>query len=303
MPFQFLSGFISTSISDKLFDELKEIKHYESGSRWSAAMSDDPDKLTLEGAKTRLSSRGWTTYCHKFKHTLNKKLNLDLNFVLINHYDGPRNHISYHSDSEINSDKLIVSVSLGSSRIFRVYNKDTCEVTDYPVHHGDVIIMSGDFNTDHMHCVPPGIPQDDKWGDYRINLTYRKVYETKIRGAPPKPFATPRQSRFESRELCGFEFIERNKVKPKDIKWKRWGSIGSYTVLDSKGCQEERKKSKAIITAAPDFYLRCDDQEDVMNTLQKMKKVAQKYFPRGYMFRPPITSMTQFMNFYRWCSK
>jgi len=272
---------IGTEDARRLFDELFDIRDYVSGGRWRAAFSDDPDTLTLEGSSATSKSRPWLPHVRQLRDQLAAVVQHKLNFCLINHYADGREAIKYHSDNERNSDRIIVSVSLGATRTFRVYNKATAEETDVELRSGDVLIMRGMFNSEHMHCVLP----DRLCKQPRINLTFRCVHPTRVRPAPVQPFSTPRRP-----TRVGYDAIPRSCAQAGDIKWKNWGNVGDYIVLDEDQAAVERQKGGQFATA--DFYFR-----NLSTTaLDALRPAFKRLFPRGTNFLPARCSLTQFTN-------
>ena len=67
--------------------------------------------------------------------------------------------------------KLIVSVSLGSSAVFR-WKRQSCssnEDSSCLLDHGDILVMDGQCQDEFLHRTDPGREQD------RINITFRWV--------------------------------------------------------------------------------------------------------------------------------
>ena len=101
----------------------------------------------------------------------NAKYNCLFNMMLINWYLNGQNYIGMHSDNEkqIIENSPIVTISFGATRKFIVQEKQTKERTIYPLHHNDVLVMSGEFQKTHKH----GIPKQLNVKDPRISITLR----------------------------------------------------------------------------------------------------------------------------------
>ena len=94
--------------------------------------------------------------------------------VNLNHYDGPRSCVRWHSDNESlfgprDSPKLIVSLSLGNSVEFKVRRVSDNVTSSVTLNHGDVLVMDGSAQSEYLHCTMPGLQGP------RVNLTYRWV--------------------------------------------------------------------------------------------------------------------------------
>ena len=94
--------------------------------------------------------------------------------VNLNHYDGSRSCVRWHSDNEAlfgprDSPKLIVSLSLGNPVEFKVRRVSDSVTSSITLNHGDVLVMDGSAQSEYLHCTMPGLQGP------RVNLTYRWV--------------------------------------------------------------------------------------------------------------------------------
>lgn len=97
-----------------------------------------------------------------------------LNSCLLNKYEDGKDNVAWHADDEDlwGPDPLIVSVSLGGSRDFRVRCKsDHRQVATYSLGHGDVVVMWPGMQRTHQHSIPKRKDVDGP----RINLTFRSM--------------------------------------------------------------------------------------------------------------------------------
>ena len=94
--------------------------------------------------------------------------------VNLNHYDGSRSCVRWHSDNESlfgprDSPELIVSLSLGNPVEFKVRRVSDSVTSSITLNHGDVLVMDGSAQSEYLHCTMPGLQGP------RVNLTYRWV--------------------------------------------------------------------------------------------------------------------------------
>ncbi len=94
--------------------------------------------------------------------------------VNLNHYDGSRSCVRWHSDNEPlfgprDSPKLIVSLSLGNPVEFKVRRVSDNVTSSITLDHGDILVMDGSAQSEYLHCTMPGLQGP------RVNLTYRWV--------------------------------------------------------------------------------------------------------------------------------
>ena len=94
--------------------------------------------------------------------------------VNLNHYDGSRSCVRWHSDNESlfgprDSPKLIVSLSLGNPVEFKVRRVSDSVTSSITLNHGDVLVMDGSAQSEYEHCTASELQGP------RVNLTYRWV--------------------------------------------------------------------------------------------------------------------------------
>ena len=111
--------------------------------------------------------------------SLLKKVNdyngTNFNAILVNRYKNKRDSIGAHSDDESALVAgLVVAVSLGSPRIFRIREKASkARVMDVTTTHGQMLTMSGDqFQKQFTHEVPPALKREPD--GVRVSLTFRR---------------------------------------------------------------------------------------------------------------------------------
>ena len=94
----------------------------------------------------------------------------------LNLYRGWKSCVGWHCDDEplfgkCGDAKLIVSVSFGSSALFRG-RRQSCPDNDghlCPLGHGDILVMHGQCQDEFLHCTGSGRDQE------RINVTFRWI--------------------------------------------------------------------------------------------------------------------------------
>ena len=96
------------------------------------------------------------------------------NAVLCNRYRDGSDAVAWHADDEpeLGERPVIASLSLGASRRFQLRRvDDPSDRRELVLHHGDVVVMTGDTQARWRHRVPreAGVVGE------RINLTFRHI--------------------------------------------------------------------------------------------------------------------------------
>ena len=98
----------------------------------------------------------------------------DLNFnsAMIHKYDDGKSSMPHHSDDEacIESGSDIASISLGDSRCMEFKNKDTGEIIQVELAHGDVLTMTKESQNLFTHAIRPE-PEKKQ----RMSITLRQI--------------------------------------------------------------------------------------------------------------------------------
>lgn len=105
-------------------------------------------------------------------HVVNAYFSADYNAIAVNYYCDGTKYIVRHCDDMSRVPPVIgvVIISYGSTRNFRVFNKDGTKVLDIPVTHGLMLQMSGDFQLEFDHDIEP---TQEPVGD-RYSFTFRR---------------------------------------------------------------------------------------------------------------------------------
>lgn len=108
------------------------------------------------------------------RETVSAQTGHSFNTALVNWYRGGQDSVSWHSDneSELGSDPVIASLSLGAERRFLLRRKDNhAEKLSLVLPHGSLLLMSGQTQLLWEHC----LPKTQRLIAERVNLTFRKI--------------------------------------------------------------------------------------------------------------------------------
>lgn len=101
-----------------------------------------------------------------------QQIDPELNGLLLNWYDGQKNHyIGAHRDDrrDLKAGSPIVTISLGQERVFRMRPYRKKGFADVPIKDGEVIVIPWETNLSWTHEVPPF----KRFGEKRISVTIR----------------------------------------------------------------------------------------------------------------------------------
>ncbi|WP_419147378.1 alpha-ketoglutarate-dependent dioxygenase AlkB family protein [Pseudoalteromonas 'SMAR'] len=135
----------------------------------------DPDVRYSYSGKV-LNNAPWPPMLLGIRNTLEQRFGQLFNAVLANYYRDGQDTMGWHSDDEpeLGAQPLIVSLSLGASRKFKIRDKHSKAVTDLMLETGSLLVMQGNSQRDYQHA----LPKQAKVHQGRINLTFRSVGNT-----------------------------------------------------------------------------------------------------------------------------
>ena len=144
--------------------------------RLTAWMGDPGAKYRYSGLS--MEPAPWCASAQLIRSRVEAMTGLSFNSVLLNHYRHGNDSMGWHRDNEkeLGSQPVIVSVSLGTERLFllRRYRSKT-DKKALPLAHGSVLIMSGLLQQHWEHCLPKVRKSLAMSVGPRINLTFRRV--------------------------------------------------------------------------------------------------------------------------------
>ena len=103
---------------------------------------------------------------------VNQETKNNFNGILVNYYENGNNYIGSHSDDESElGNNGVVTISYGSTRKFRIRDKNTKKIfKDIEISNGDMVHMGGKFQKEFLH----EIPIQRKIIEQRYSFTFRR---------------------------------------------------------------------------------------------------------------------------------
>ena len=144
--------------------------------RFSAWHGSDDKVYTYSGIILRPNP--WNKGLLYIKNEIEKIIDIHFNSVLLNWYRNGEDYINWHTDDEkeLGKNPIIGSVNFGETRRFLMRRIDDHKTKlEFPLKHGTVLIMFGELQHYWQHSVP----KQKKVKNTRLNLTFRKIIDTK----------------------------------------------------------------------------------------------------------------------------
>jgi len=119
---------------------------------------------------TTNAPHAWLPELEDLRARLEAQTGARYNSVLANQYRDGHDSVSWHSDDEpeLGATPVIASVSLGSTRDFKLRHQTTSEIVTIALGHGDLVVMRDESQEAWRHSIPKRAHAGP-----RINLTFR----------------------------------------------------------------------------------------------------------------------------------
>ena len=138
------------------------------------------DDLRYEYRGFKIEAAPWPDFLLQARDRIQALSGYQFNFVVGNRYLTGKDSIGWHSDNfpQIGKRPAIASLSLGSTRKFKLRHKDSGETVDYHLESGSLLIMLPGCQEDWVHAVPKTARPVGE----RINWTFRPHVEAICNG-------------------------------------------------------------------------------------------------------------------------
>ncbi len=123
-------------------------------------------------------AHAWLPELEALRVRLEIATDAQFNSALANLYRDGADGVGWHSDDEpeLGAQPVIASISLGSTRDFRLRHQDSGEAVTLPLGHGDLLVMRDESQEAWRHSVPKRAH-----AGARLNLTFRYYTEAGAR--------------------------------------------------------------------------------------------------------------------------
>lgn len=129
------------------------------------------DDLFYQYRGTKMTAAPWPDFLMDARDRIKDLSGFQFNFAVGNRYRTGKDSIGWHSDNfpQIGERPAIASLSLGSTRKFKLRHKDSGGTFDYNLQSGSLLIMLPGCQDDWVHAVP----KTSRPIGERINWTFR----------------------------------------------------------------------------------------------------------------------------------
>lgn len=119
----------------------------------------------------RIKAEPWPDFLLEARNRIQELSGFTFNFAVGNRYLNGKDSIGWHSDDfpQIGKKPAIASLSLGSTRRFKLKHKESGKTADYELESGSLLIMLPGCQDDWLHAVP----KTSREVGERINWTFR----------------------------------------------------------------------------------------------------------------------------------
>ncbi|GME66785.1 unnamed protein product [[Candida] boidinii] len=146
------------------------------------------DSMTISKMMIEDAVHQYLSECKHQKENFEIREKWEADMVICNYYENNNNNLDWHSDKLTNIGPLptIVSLSLGSTRIFRLrkiypFKNNHNPIINIPLPHNTLLIMGPGVQEEYKHSVPAMVKKESLdlhpiSGTERFNLTYRMFH-------------------------------------------------------------------------------------------------------------------------------
>lgn len=166
-----ISNFLNPHVADTLMREMIRILDWQSlGNRQVCYFGDNDYGY---GSVRHMSRSVQIGALVQLSTAVNEMFGVRMNSMLCNFYKSGENYIPLHSDDEssLGDKPVIISLSLGAKRVFRLLNKARNDIIDTELESGSLLIMEKETQRHWKHA----ILRSHLDSDPRLNITFRNI--------------------------------------------------------------------------------------------------------------------------------
>jgi alkylated DNA repair dioxygenase AlkB len=139
--------------------------------RLESMFGDSPKIFYTYSNSVELRAKPWPLFLSELRAQVEAHTGYRFHLVIGNQYRSAQDSIGYHADDEPTQglQPAIASISLGSTRSFKLKRKDGGQVHSFDLSHGDLLLMQPGCQENWFHAVP----KSTRACGIRVNWTFR----------------------------------------------------------------------------------------------------------------------------------
>jgi alkylated DNA repair dioxygenase AlkB len=180
-PVTYWPGFLSRAEADQLMQQSLALEWHQNQfpmmgkfiplPRQEAMFGDSESFFYIYSGSVELRAKLWTSFLLELRAKVEAKTGYRYQVVIGNYYRSAQDSIGYHADDELTlgPKPAIASISLGTTRQFKLKRKEGGPSYSYDLSHGDLFLMLPGCQEDWVHAVP----KSARATGARVNWTFR----------------------------------------------------------------------------------------------------------------------------------
>jgi alkylated DNA repair dioxygenase AlkB len=180
-PVQYWPAFLNNIQADTLLEQSLAIEWQQNQMkmygrpiplpRLESMFGDSPKIFYTYSNSVELRAKTWPLFLSELRAQVEAQTGYRFQLVIGNQYRSALDSIGYHADDEPTqgSRPAIASISLGSTRSFKLKRKDGGQVHSFDLSHGDLLLMQPGCQENWVHAVPKA----SRSCGIRVNWTFR----------------------------------------------------------------------------------------------------------------------------------
>jgi alkylated DNA repair dioxygenase AlkB len=180
-PVQYWPAFLNNIQADTLLEQSLAIEWQQNQMkmfgrpvplpRLESMFGDSPKIFYIYSGSVELRAKPWPQFLTELRAQVEAQTGYRFQLVIGNQYRSAQDSIGYHADDEPTQElrAAIASISLGSTRSFKLKRTEGGRSYSYHLSHGDLLLMEPGCQEEWVHAVPKA----SRSCGIRINWTFR----------------------------------------------------------------------------------------------------------------------------------
>ncbi|NJM78021.1 MAG: alpha-ketoglutarate-dependent dioxygenase AlkB [Acaryochloridaceae cyanobacterium RU_4_10] len=180
-PVQYWPGFLNQTQADNLLEQSLALNWQQNQMkmfgrpvplpRLESMFGDSPKIFYTYSSSVELHAKPWPIFLSELRAQVEAQTGYRFKLAIGNQYRSAQDSIGYHADDEptLGIRPAIASISLGSTRSFKMKRKNVGQTHSFDLSHGDLLLMEPSCQDNWVHAVPKA----SRSCGVRVNWTFR----------------------------------------------------------------------------------------------------------------------------------